>query len=153
MPESQRDAKNSPTKTKYRWIRSWATVLLILLLAVVALIPGVLEILYRADAQVALGHAKTVRMALKTTAIEQYGVNGAFSDASCQGGVAEGLYKDIIWLCKVPGDFWILQTDKTGYEVRQFVYQEGEYTVWYTADPGKYTVYHENTMVDNGDGL
>lgn len=102
MPASQRDAKNSPTKTKYRWIRSWLTVLLILLLAVVALIPGVLNILYRADAQVALGHAKTVRMALKTTAIEQYGVNGAFSDASCQGGVAEGLYEDIIWLSKAP---------------------------------------------------
>lgn len=153
MPASQRDAKNSPTKTKYRWIRSWATVLLILLLAVVALIPGVLEILYHADAQVALGHAKTVRMALKTTAVEQYGVNGVFSDAACKGGVAEGLYDEIIWLSKAPGDFWVLQTSRDGYEVRQFVYQEGEYTVWYTADPGKYTVYHDSTMVDTGDGL
>ena len=153
MPESQRDAKNSPTKIKYRWIRSWLTVLMILMLAIVAVIPGVLRLIYRADAQVALGHAKTVRMAMKTTAIEQYGVDSAFSDASCQGGVAEGLYEEILWLSKAPGDFWILQMDKDGYQVQQFIYQEGEYTVWYTADPGQYTVYHENTMIDTGDGL
>lgn len=151
MSESRRDLKIFPTKTAYGWIRSGLTGLCILLLVIVTVIPGVLRLLYRADAQVALGHAKTVRMAMKATAIEQYGVKNSFGDASCEGGVAEGLYEDILMLSKAPGDFWILQTDEDGYEVLQFVYREGEYTVWYTAEPGRYTVYHQDTMIDTGD--
>lgn len=33
--------------------------------------PGVLRLVYRADAQVALGHAKSVRMAIQVTGTEQ----------------------------------------------------------------------------------
>ena len=50
-----------PPKTKYRWIRSALNVLLILLLTIVLIIPGVLRLIYRADSQVALGNAKSVR--------------------------------------------------------------------------------------------
>ena len=48
------------TQTKYRLIRTGVVVLTFILLLAVAIVPGVLRILYRADAQVALGHAKSV---------------------------------------------------------------------------------------------
>lgn len=142
----------STTTTKYRWIRSALNVLLILLLVIVLVIPGVLRLIYRADSQVALGNAKSVRIAFQVTGTERYGSNGPFGDASQKGGVASGLYEEIIKLSKVPGDFWVLQTDETGYQVLRFIYQEGEYTVWYDADdPSPYKVYHEETMIDTGD--
>ena len=141
-----------PMTTKYRWIRLALNVLLILLLIIVLDILGVLRLIYRADSQVALGNAKSVRIAFQVTGTELYGSNGPFCDASWKGGVATGLYDEIIKLSKVPGDFWVLQTDETGYQVLRFIYQEGEYTVWYQADdPSPYKVYHEETMIDTGD--
>ena len=113
-----------------------------------AIVPGVLRILYRADAQVALGHAKSVRLALQITGTEGYGRNSAFCDASHEGGVTESVWKDVLTLSKAPGDFWVLQVEEDGYTVKQFVYQEGEFTVWYQADPVSYTVYHNETMID-----
>ena len=44
--------------TTYRWIKKSLTFLTILLLTLFAGAPGVLRLVYRADAQVALGHAK-----------------------------------------------------------------------------------------------
>ena len=140
--------KKQPTQTKYRWIRSALNVLLILLLTIVLIIPGVLRILYRADAQVALGHAKSVRLALQITGTEGYGRNSAFCDASHEGGVTESVWKDVLTLSKVPGDFWVLQVEEDGYTVKQFVYQEGEFTVWYQSNPVSYTVYHNETMIE-----
>ena len=43
---------------KYRWIKAGLQILIIILLVTVTVIPGALRLLYRADAQVALGHAK-----------------------------------------------------------------------------------------------
>lgn len=117
--------KAQPLKTKYRWIRSALNVLLILLLTIVLIIPGVLRLIYRADSQVALGNAKSVRVAFQVIGTEAYGSNGPFGDASHKGGVADGLYDEIIKLSKAPGDFWVLQTDETGYQVLRFLYQEG----------------------------
>ena len=52
-------------------------------------------------------------------------------------------------LSKAPGDFWVLQTDESGYKIQKFVYTEGEYTVWYDADgTSPYKVYHEETLID-----
>lgn len=137
--------------TKYRRIRMTLIILSTILLCIVLLIPGVLRLIYRADSQVALGHAKSVRMAFQVTGTELYGRNGTLCDASQEGGVAEGLYEEILQLSNAPGDFWVLQTDESKVNVTQFVYTEGEYTVWYQADPQKYTVYHENTMIDTGE--
>lgn len=111
-----------------------------------------LRLIYRADSQVALGNAKSVRVAFQVIGTKAYGSNGPFGDVSHKGGVADGLYDEIIKLSKAPGDFWGLQTDETGYQVLRFFYQEGEYTVWYQADdPSPYKVYHEKTMIDTGD--
>ena len=111
-----------------------------------------LRLIYRADSQVALGNAKSVRVAFQVIGTKAYGSNGPFGDVSHRGGVADGLYDEIIKLSKAPGDFWVLQTDETGYQVLRFFYQEGEYTVWYQADdPSPYKVYHEKTMIDTGD--
>lgn len=135
--------------TKYRWLHTALYTLLVILLLIVLLVPGVLRLIYRADAQVALGNAKSVRVAFQVIGTEKYGSNGTISDASKQGGVTDGLYEEILKLSKAPGDFWVLQTDESGCDVQKFVYQEGEYTVWYQADASSpYKVYHEQTMID-----
>ena len=126
---------------KYRWIKSLFTILIIILLAIVTVI-----LLYRADAQVALGHAKSVRLALQVTGQECYGRSGTFFDASQEGGVAESIRTEVLNLSKAPGDFWVLQMAEDGYTVEKFVYREGDYTVWYTLEPKSYTVYYEDYM-------
>ena len=70
---------------KYRWIKSLLTILIIILLAIVTVIPGALRLLHRADAQVALGHAKSVRLVLQMTGRETYGESRSFCDASREG--------------------------------------------------------------------
>ena len=134
------------TQIKYRWIKSFILILIIFLLAIVTVIPGALRLLHRADAQVALGHAKSVRLALQVTGQECYGRNGTFLDASQEGGVAEGIRTEVLNLSKAPGDFWVLQTAKDGYTIEKFVYKEDEYTVWYTKEPKSYTVYYDDHM-------
>ena len=114
MQHSQREEAQMRKTTLYRRIRSGLTILCILLLAIVLVTPGVLQLLYRADSKVALGHAKSVRMAMQVAGVEQYGRDSAFSDASREGGVVEGLYEEILLLSKAPGDFWILQMDPDG---------------------------------------
>ena len=138
--------KAQPPKTKYRWIRSALNVLLILLLTIVLIIPGVLRLIYRADSQVALGNAKSVRLALQVTGKESYGRNDTFTDASQEGGVTESVRKEVLMLSKAPGDFWVLQMSDDGYTVDKFLYCEGEYTVWYTRSPESYTVYRREQM-------
>lgn len=64
--------KGRRRKISHRWIRKFLTILTILLLTLFAGAPGVLQLIYRADAQVALGHAKSVRMAIQITGTEQY---------------------------------------------------------------------------------
>lgn len=144
MTQQQHESKM--TQIKYRWIKSIILILIIFLLAIVTVIPGALRLLHRADAQVALGHAKSVRLALQVTGQECYGRNGTFLDASQEGGVAEGIRTEVLALSKAPGDFWVLQTAKDGYTVEKFVYKEDEYTVWYTKEPKSYTVYYEDHM-------
>lgn len=85
--------------------------------------------------QVALGHAKSVRMAIQITGTEQYSKGKGFCDATQEGGVPEALYQKILNLSDAPGEFWVLQVGNDGYKVKQFVYREGNYTVWYQATP------------------
>ena len=98
MTDSKREKLSM--KTKYRWIRFILTTLTVIMLAIVTVVPGVLRLMYRADSQVALGHAKSVRMALQVIATEQYGRREVLCDASQEGGIANGLYEEIITLKK-----------------------------------------------------
>ena len=143
-----RNQQENKAQTKYCWIHRGLYTLVILLLVIVLVIPGALRLLYRADAQVALGHAKSVRLALQITGTEEYGRNGIFCDASHEGGVTESVWKDVLTLSKAPGDFWVLQVEEDGYTVKQFVYREGEFTVWYQSNPVSYTVYHNEPMIE-----
>ena len=143
---SQQQQESKVTQIKYRWIKSLLTILIIILLAIVTVIPGALRLLHRADAQVALGHAKSVRLALHVTGQECYGRSGTFFDASQEGGVTESIRTEVLNLSKAPGDFWVLQMAEDGYTVEKFVYREGDYTVWYTLDSKSYTVYYEDYM-------
>lgn len=138
-------------KTKYDFVKRVLLFFVCLLLVVVIVVPGVLQLMYKADARVALGHAKTVRMAFVSLAKEQYGKGEELFDVTTPGHIKEGLYDDVIQLSKVPGDFWILETDETTLEVKQFIYQEGGYSVWYNANQGGYKVYRESQMMDTGD--
>ena len=98
MTQQQQESKVIPIK--YRWIKSLLTILIIILLAIVTVIPGALRLLHRADAQVALGHAKSVRLALQVTGQECYGRSGPFFDASQEGGVAESIRTEVLNLSR-----------------------------------------------------
>lgn len=144
MIQQQQESKT--TTTKYRWVKSLIQILIIILLVTVTVIPGALRLLHRADAQVALGHAKSVRLALQVVGQECYGRNDTFTDASQEGGVTESVRKEVLMLSKAPGDFWVLKMSDDGYTVDKFLYCEGEYTVWYTRSPESYTVYRREQM-------
>ncbi len=132
---------------KTSWLRPVVFFLIFTLLALVLIIPASLRLMYRADAGVALGNAKSVRLALQVTGKECYGKDQTFSDASGQGGVTENVYRDVINLSKAPGEFWVLKLGRDGYTVDEFIYKEDEFTVWYQASPKTYTVYHDETMI------
>ena len=131
-PTQRRDTS---APIKYGAVSWWLTVACVILLAVVALAGSVLGLLYRADAHVALGNAKTVRMALYAASIEAYGENRPFTDPAHAGGVTEAVYADVLTACKVPGDFEVLRMAEDGYTVLKMMYTEGDFTVMYTADP------------------
>lgn len=113
--------QNKPTKL----IVSIISIIVILLAILIAAIPGALAIMRRADAQVALGNAKSLRLALQVASTEAYAAGRPFRDASQNGGVTEEVWQNAVTDSRVPGDFWVLQTDRTGYEVLRFIYQEG----------------------------
>lgn len=138
---SNRTERHGPTAPiKYGAVSWWLTVVCVILLAVIAAAGSVLGLLYRADAHVALGNAKTVRMALYAASIGAYGENRPFTDSAHEGGVSEAVYNEVLTACKVPGDFWVLQTNENGYTVQQMIYTEGDFTVTYTADPVTWNV-------------
>ena len=118
---TQQQQELNMTQIKYRWIKSLLTILIIILLAIVTVIPGALRLLHRADAQVALGHAKSVRLALQVTGQECYSRSGTFFDASQEGGVAESIRTEVLNLSKAPGDFWVLQMAEDVKNGRNFI--------------------------------
>lgn len=147
MPEYQPEQAISK-KISYRISVRVLEVLVLLLLAVVAVIPGVLHIMYRADAQVALGNAKLVRSALEMTALEAYGESRPLSDPSADGGIRKAAYENVLMVSKVPGDFCVTKMDQTGYHVKSFLYREGDFIVFCSADPISYEVLRGEKVVD-----
>lgn len=135
-------------KTKYGFTGFMLEVLVIVLLAVLAVIPGVLRIMYRADAQVALGNARLVRTAFEMTALEAYADNRPLRDPTSKSGITEEAYRNVIMTSKIPGDFWVTQVDKSGYRVLQFFYREGDYFVLCRTEPVSYEVFHMETCID-----
>lgn len=134
--------------TKKKMLIYCLTILTIVLAIIVAAIPGALLLLRRADAQVALGNAKSLRIALQVAARETYAADFPFCDASAYGGVTEEVWQQVLMDSKVPGEFWVLQTDESGYEVTRFLYQEGDFTVIYTKEPLKYEVYYQQAYIE-----
>lgn len=100
----------------------------------------------------ALGNAKSLRMALQAASVEAYGAGHFFCDASGEGGVTEEVWKKVITDSKVPGDFWVLQTDESGYEVQQFCYREGDFLVYYCSEPLTYEVYYQHAFIKTQQG-
>lgn len=138
---------NMAEKQNSRWHIRILTAIILILAVLVAAIPGTLMIMRRADAQVALGNAKSLRMALDTASMETYASGEPFRDVSADGGVTEEIWKEVITDSKVPGDFWLLQTDKSGYEVQRFLYREGDFTVEYCKEPLTYEVSYQQNYI------
>lgn len=134
--------------TKKKMLTYCLTILTIVLAIIVAAIPGALLLLRRADAQVALGNAKSLRIALQVAARENYAADFPFCDTSGYGGVTKEVWQRVLMDSKVPGEFWVLQTDESGYEVTRFLYQEGDFTVIYTKEPLKYEVYYQQSYIE-----
>ncbi len=140
-------SKAPPTKTSPRWVIFTITTITLILAILVAAIPSALFIMRRADAQVVLGNAKSLRLALQVAATECYASGEPFCDASQEGGVTETVWTRVITDSKIPGDFWVLQTDEGGYEVMRFLYQEGDFTVMYCKEPLTYEVYYQESYL------
>lgn len=134
-------------KTAPKRITGLLTATVLILAVLVAAVPGTLAIMRRADAQVALGNAKSLRVALQVASTEAYGAGRPFGDVTARGGVAEEVWQAVLMDSKVPGDFWILQTDESGYEVERFVYQEGDFTVSYCKEPLTYEVHYRQMYI------
>lgn len=134
-------------KRKHRQATRALSVIVIVLAVVTAAVPGVLAMMRRADAQVALGNAKSLRLALQLASTEAYGAGKPFGDAAQAGGVTEEVWRKVLMDSKVPGDFWVLQTDESGYEVLRFLYQEGDFTVSYCKEPLVYEVYYRQAYI------
>lgn len=143
-PQSQSTDNKSK---KYRFAVRIMTVAVFILLTIVLVLPGVLQLLYRADAQVALGNAKVVRHALQAVGTECYGQDADFGDAASKGGVTEKVYKEVLMQSKVPGDFWVLQFGEDGFTVESFLYREHGYSVYYEENPVSYKVYREEDYI------
>ena len=125
---------------KYGTVSYVLTVLCILLLTAVLLTAGALWLMYRADARLALGNAKTVRIALNAASTEAYAAGEPFADPSQPGGVTEDVLTEVLTLTMAPGDLQLLQTKEDGYGIARFAYTEGTFTVIYTDEPTKWEV-------------
>lgn len=134
-------------KTAPKRITGLLTATVLILAVLVAAVPGTLVIMRRADAQVALGNAKSLRVALQVASTEAYGAGRPFGDVTARGGVTEEVWQAVLMDSKVPGDFWILQTDESGYEVERFMYQEGDFTVSYCKEPLTYEVHYRQMYI------
>lgn len=134
--------KGSEKQTKYQTLVRVLTVITTILLVIVVAVPGALRLMYRADAQVALGNAKAVRLALQTVATEAYGLDRHFGDSATECGITESLIDDVYLLAKVPGNYTVLQTDESGYHVKKFLYIEDDMMVMYDDTEGSYEVSH-----------
>ncbi|MCI8335219.1 MAG: hypothetical protein HFH25_11650 [Lachnospiraceae bacterium] len=133
---------------KYRRVRFALSVIVLLLAILAAGIPGALTLMRRADAQVALGNAKSLRIALQAASTRCYAADIPFHDASEKGGVTEEVWNQVITDSRVPGDFWVLQTAEDGYQVYRFLYQEGDFWVLYCQDPLTYQVSYQQPLIE-----
>lgn len=147
MTNEQPSNTSHAQKANSKRITRFLTVAVLALAALVAAVPGTLVIMRRADAQVALGNAKSLRVALQVASTEAYGAGRPFGDVTARGGVAEEVWQAVLMDSKVPGDFWILQTDESGYDVERFVYQEGDFTVSYCKEPLTYEVHYRQMYI------
>ena len=64
--------QNYKEKSKNRHLIRALSVIVLILAIVTASVPGILAIMRRADAQVALGNAKSLRLALQMASTEAY---------------------------------------------------------------------------------
>lgn len=149
MEQSKSDSQSKSAKREL--LTKLLTAAIIILMVLTAVVPGALRLLYRADSQVALGNAKLLKTTLMAVSKEAYGADRKFGDLTGEGGLSEKLYREVLVLSKVPGDFQVLQTDESGYEVQSFLYKEGDIAVYYRSDPGDYEVYHLETYIDTGE--
>ena len=147
MIQTKIQNQNDKNLTNQRRIQYGLSAAAVLLAVFVAVRPGVLYMMRRADAQVALGNAKSLRLALQVAGTEVYAAGQPFCDGTKENGLSRENWTKVLMDSKAPGDFWILQTDESGYEVRRFLYQEGDFSVLYQKEPLTYEVYYQQSYI------
>lgn len=152
MPDKSLTSKTFSNRFSAGYLSRFPAVLVLILAILTASIPGVLTLMRRADAQVALGNAKSLRIALQVASTECYAAGRPFCDRTAEGGVTAEVWQQVLMDSKAPGDFWVLQTDESGYEVRRFLYQEGDFTVRYCKEPLTYEVYYQQSYIRTQSG-
>ncbi|WP_304965420.1 hypothetical protein [uncultured Oscillibacter sp.] len=152
MPNESLTSKTFSNRFSVGYLSRFLAVLVLFLAILTASIPGVLTLMRRADAQVALGNAKSLRIALQVASTECYAAGRPFCDRTAEGGVTAEVWQQVLMDSKAPGDFWVLQTDESGYEVRRFLYQEGDFTVRYCKEPLTYEVYYQQSYIRTQSG-
>lgn len=139
--------QNDKKLTTKKGVRLFLAAAALLLAVIVAALPGILHMVRRADAQVALGNAKSLRLALQAAGTEAYGAGQPFYRAEEESGLAKEVWTKVLLESKAPGEFWILQTDQSGYEILRFLYQEGDFSVMYQKEPLVYEVYYQESYI------
>lgn len=152
MPDKSLTSKTFSNRFSAGYLSRFLAVLVLILAILTASVPGVLTLMRRADAQVALGNAKSLRIALQVASTECYAAGRPFCDRTAEGGVTAEVWQQVLMDSKAPGDFWVLQTDESGYEVRRFLYQEGDFTVRYCKEPLTYEVYYQQSYIRTQSG-
>lgn len=137
----------STSTDKHRQVRFVLSVIILLLAILAAGIPSALTLMRRADAQVALGNAKSLRIALQAASVRCYAADAPFYDSSQKGGVTEEIWNQVITDSRVPGDFWVLQVSPEDYQVQRFLYQEGDFWVLYCRNPLTYEVFYQQPYI------
>ncbi len=139
MTDNITESRESTAPIKYGALSYWLTVAIVILLTAIVLAFGTLTMMYKADARVALGNAKSLRLALQLAGTEAYATGEPFADPSQEGGVSENIRIQAYTNAKVPGEFWLLQTGEAN-RVLLLRYTEGPFTVTYSPDPDTWVV-------------
>lgn len=101
------------------------------------------------EARSVLYSAKLARLSAWSVSAECYGAGKPFSDFSAESGFAGETPERIRELCSCEGEFRLLQTDETGYEILCFSYTENGYTAVYrgTRQEGAWQVYRNSELI------
>lgn len=146
MPQSADN--NRMAKRAQRTRVLWILLAGLLLIAVLAPIGWWLE--KSGDARLVLAKAKASGLAANNVALEFYGTNQTFADASSAFGLTPKAETAIRELSQCEGDFYLLQWDAKNYSIQKSAYAENGYVAVYSKSEetgGRWELYRMDSMM------